>query len=173
MKRFLKIVLPIIFTCFICFLGYQIISKINHKNKVAQNIKSIPEFFYKDIKGDLFSNQNLKKDTPTLFIYFNSECEYCNEEAEMIQENAAKFQNIQLIFISFEQPELIKKFAIKHQLISYDNIHFLYDNKVTFSTTFDVKSLPCLVLYDKNQKLIEKIKGQTKTEILLKKLTSE
>lgn len=173
MKRFLKIVLPLLFTCFICFLGYQIISKINHKKEVAENIKTIPEFSYKNINGGVFNNQDIKINTPILFIYFNSECEYCNEEAEMIKENVEKFQNVQLIFVSFEKPEFIKTFATKHQLTSYDNIHFLWDNKVTFSTTFDVNSLPCLVLYDKNQKLIEKIKGQTKTKILLKKLTSE
>ena len=54
--------------------------------------------------------------------------------------------------------------------MAYDKINFLSDTKVSFATTFDVKSLPCLVLYDKNQQLIEKIKGQTKAEILIKKL---
>lgn len=173
MKRFLKIVLPIIFTCLICFLGYLIISKINHKKEAAENIKTIPKFSFRNINGGLFTNQDIKINTPTLFVYFNTECEFCNEEAKMIKENIQKFKNIQLIFVSFEQPELIKTFATKHQLNSYPNIYLLYDNKVTFATTFDVNSLPCLVFYDKNQKLIEKIKGQTKIEILLKKLTSE
>lgn len=173
MKRFLKIALPFLFTCLISFLGYQIISKINHKKEVAENIKNIPGFSYKNINGDFFTNQDIKINTPTLFVYFNSECEYCNKEAVMIRENVEKFQKVQLIFISFEKPEHIKRFAIRNQLYSYSNIHFLWDYKVTFSTTFDVNSLPCLVLYDKNQKLIEKIKGQKKIEILLKKLTSE
>ena len=88
----------------------------------------------------------------------------------MIKENIEKFSNFQLIFVSFEQPELIKTFAEKHQLINYDKINFLSDTKVSFAPTFDVKSLPCLVLYDKNRQLIEKIKGQIKPEILLKKL---
>jgi peroxiredoxin len=173
MKRFLKIILPIIFTCLICFLGYLIISKINHKKEAAEKIKTIPKFSYRSINGGLFTNQHIKMNTPTLFVYFNTECEFCNEEAKMIKENIQKFKNIQLIFVSFEQPELIKVFATKHQLTSYYNIHFLCDNKVSFAATFDVSSLPCLVLYDRNQKLIEKIKGQTKTEIILKKLTPE
>jgi hypothetical protein len=75
-----------------------------------------------------------------------------------------------LVFVSFEKPALIKAFAAKHQLTTYDNVTFLSDSKVSFATTFDVKSLPCLVLYDKNQKLIEKIKGQTKVETIVKKL---
>lgn len=151
-------------------MGYKVVSKINHKKEVAENIKTIPVFSYENIKGGVFTHENLKKDTPTLFIYFNSECKYCNEEAQMIQESIVLLQDLQLVFISFEKPALIKAFATKKQLTTYDNINFLSDTKVTFSTTFDVQSLPCLVLYDKNQKLIEKIKGQTKVETLVKKL---
>lgn len=173
MKKYFKITLVLTFISILAFFVYQIIIRINYKEEVAENIKSIPEFSYKNTNGGTFSNQNLKCDTATLLIYFNSECEYCNEEAEMIKENTEKLNNVEIIFVSFEQPEIIKKFAIKHQLTSNDNIHFLCDHKITFATTFDVKSLPCLVLYDKDQKLLAKIKGQTKIEILLKKLTSE
>jgi thioredoxin-related protein len=88
----------------------------------------------------------------------------------MIQERIEQFTPHQLVFVSFEKPEKIESFAKKYNLQNYDNIHFVCDTKVTFATTFDVQSLPCLVLYDKNQQLIEKIKGQTKVEALLKKL---
>jgi thioredoxin-related protein len=91
----------------------------------------------------------------------------------MIKENIEKFKDFQLVFISFEKSDLIKAFATKYKLNNYVNITFLSDTKVSFSTTFDVKSLPCLVLYDKNQRLIEKIKGQTKAETLIKKLNKE
>jgi peroxiredoxin len=170
MKKYLKIILPVLFMGLFGFLIFQITSKINHKKEVAENIKTIPKFSFQNINGGVFTDQNIIKNTPTIFIYFNSECEFCNEEAEMIKENLEKFSNFQLIFVSFEQPELIKTFAEKHQLINYDKINFLSDTKVSFAPTFDVKSLPCLVLYDKNRQLIEKIKGQIKPEILLKKL---
>jgi thioredoxin-related protein len=83
------------------------------------------------------------------------------------------FADFQLCFISFEKTEQIKEFANKYQLNTYDNVHFLCDSKVTFAATFDVKSMPCLVLYNKDQKLIEKIKGQVKAETILKKLNAE
>lgn len=170
MKKYLKIIIPIAFISLLLFLSYQIVSKINHKKEVAANIKTIPAFKYQNLKGESFSNKNLKTDTATLFIYFNSECEYCNQETKMIQERINEFTRYQLVFVSFEKPELIKTFAHKYNLLNYDNIHFVCDTKVTFATAFDVQSLPCLVLYDKNQQLIEKIKGQTKVETLVKKL---
>jgi len=173
MKTSLKSILILLFIGILVFLGFQITSKIDHKNKVAHNIKTIPDFTYQNINGNVFTNEDLKKETATIFIYFNTECEYCDHEAQMIEENITKLKKIQLVFVSFEKPEQIKKFAQKHQLTTYDNVYFLCDNKVTFAVTFDVNSLPCLVLYDKNQNLIEKFKGQTSIKILLKKMNTQ
>ncbi len=173
MKKYLKVIIPILFVGLFGFLIFQITSKIKHKMEVAENIKTIPSFNFQNVNGGRFTNENLIKNTPTLFIYFNSECEFCNEEAEMIQQNIDKFSTIQLVFVSIENPDKIKEFAIHHKLINYDKINFLSDTKVSFAPTFDVKSLPCLVLYDKDQHLIEKIKGQIKPELLIEKLTTK
>ena len=170
MKKQLKTILVLSFISIMSYFVYHIYTKIQYKKEVAAHIKTIPQFEYLNTKGGVFTNQNLKKDTPTLFIYFNTECGFCNEEAQMIQQNIEKFAAVQLIFISFEKPKAITAFAAKHRLNGYRNVYFLCDTQVTFATTLDIKSLPCLVLYNKNQQLIEKIKGQTKTEILIKKL---
>lgn len=69
MKNVLKTFLILLFLSLLLFLTYKVISKIKHKNEVVQNIKSIPEFSFQDLKGELFSNQNLKKIVqPFLFI---------------------------------------------------------------------------------------------------------
>ncbi len=170
MKKYFKILLPILFLAGLAFLGYQIISKIQYKNQVAINIKTIPKFEYQNIKGGNFNNSNLAANTPTVFLYFNTECEFCNEEAKMIQDNIQKFATMQLIFVSFEKTAAIKSFSKIHKLNTHDNVYFLCDSKATFATTFDVKSLPCIVLYNKNHQLIEKIKGQTKAQTILKKI---
>jgi thioredoxin-related protein len=91
----------------------------------------------------------------------------------MIEQNIDKFFPIQLIFVSIENTFKIKEFASHHKLINYDKINFLSDTQVSFAPTFDVKSLPCLVLYDKDQHLIEKIKGQIRPEVLIEKLTTK
>lgn len=173
MRKPIKIILTLLFISIFVFLGYRIVNKINYKNEVKKHIKTIPVFLYQNIKGKTFTNENLKKGTPTIFIYFNTDCEHCNTEAQTIKETITKFKGIELIFVSFEKPQLIKKFAERHQLNNYDNVYFLYDSKVTFAPTFDVNSIPCIVLYDKNHQLIEKIKGQTKPEVLIKKLNAE
>ncbi|BDB54877.1 hypothetical protein GENT5_11820 [Flavobacterium ammoniigenes] len=173
MQKHLKIIIPFLFVGLFGSLIFQITSKIKHKKEVAENIKTIPNFDFQNVNGGRFTNENLIKNAPTLFVYFDSECEFCNEEAEMIKQNIDKFSTFQLIFVSIENPDKIKDFAINHKLINYDKINFLSDTKISFAPTFDVKSLPCLVLYDKDQHLIEKIKGQIKPEVLIKKLTTK
>ena len=169
MKRTLKIILPILVISLLAFMGYKVVSKINHKKQVAENIKKMPAFSYVTLENKIFTQKSLVQSTPTLFIYFNSECDFCNHEAEMVQQNIEQLKDIQVVFISYEPVEKIKQFATKFNLLHHDNIHFLSDSKITFATTFDVKSMPCLVLYDKDNNLIEKIKGQVKIETVLQK----
>lgn len=170
MKKYVKMGIVLLLISVFAYFGYNVVSKINHKKEIAENIKTIPNFEYLDLKGEVFTEKNIKTNTPTMFVYFNSECEFCNEEANMIRENIEALKNVQIIFVSFQTQNEITTFATKHQLLNYGNISFLRDSKVSFATTFDVSSLPCLVLYDKDKNLIEKIKGQTKVNALLKKL---
>jgi peroxiredoxin len=170
MKKTLKIILPILVISLLAFMGYKVVSKINHKKQVAENIKKMPAFSYFTLNNEIFTNENLEKEKPTLFIYFNSECDFCNHEVEMVQQNIEQLKAIQVVFISYEPIEKIKQFASKFKLLNHANIYFLSDSKITFATTFDVKSMPCLVLYDKDNNLIEKIKGQVKIETVLEKL---
>lgn len=173
MRKYLKIIIPVFILGAVGFMGCKVITKINQKAAVAENIKTIPEFSYKTIEGKPFSKQDLKDDTPTVFLYFNSDCEHCQSEAEQIRDNIEKFANAQLVFISFEEPQKITAFATKYKLIGYDKITFLCDKQVSFAITFDVKSLPTVVIYDKNKKLVEKIKGEVKIENILKKITAK
>ena len=173
MKKTLKIILPILVISLLAFMGYKVVSKINHKKQVAENIKKMPAFSYFTLENKIFTNENLEEGKPTLFIYFNSECDFCNHEAEMVQQNIEQLKAIQVVFISYEPIEKIKQFATKFKLLNHANISFLSDSKISFATTFDVTSMPCLVLYDKENNLIEKIKGQVKIETVLNKFTSK
>ena len=142
------------------YLGYNIITKAKEKNEIAKQLQTIPKFKLKTLDNLSFSNANLKQNTSTIFIYFNSECEYCQHEAESISNNLNKFKNVQFIFVSFEQTEAIKKFAKLYKLDSQENIIFLEDKKGEFSTIFNANSIPYILIYNQNNKLIKKHNGQ-------------
>ena len=169
MKKYIKIIVPLFSIIFI-FLCFQTIKKINNKKKSADRINTIPSFSFKLTDGKDFTKDNLRKNTPTVFVYFNSECEFCQSETAQISDKVDSFAQTQLLFISFEQPKVIEDFSKKNKLNNYGNIHFLYDRKMDFSKIFDVNTLPSTVIYDNNNKLIEKIKGPISAEQLLEML---
>lgn len=173
MKKFLKIILPIFVLAILVFLSYRVWDKIQYKNEVEENTEILPDFSYQNIQGSSFKKQDLNKNLPVVFIYFNSECEYCQHEARDIKENIPAFKNAQLLFVSTEKPERIEEFAQTYKLNRYDNIYFLYDERGHFARTFDANSIPFLAIYNKDDQLVKKIKGQTTVSTILAALEKD
>ena len=170
LKTCFKILILIILFSALSFMVYKVIYKINYKAEVAEDIKTMPPFSFKTMGGTVFSNQDLKPNTSTIFINFNSTCEYCQHEAEQIKADIDQLKTVQLMFISEETPKQINDFAINYNLLEHDNITFLQDTDARFASIFDANSLPTLIIYGKNNQLIEKIKGQVKIPLILKLL---
>jgi peroxiredoxin len=166
MKKILKITITLVLLGILSFLGYKIITKLNHKKEVAKRTKIIPNFSFRTLAGKEFTQRDLKA-LPTIFVYFNSDCDYCQAEATKIQKHLRDFKNTQILFVSFDNKEGIQKFAKDYKLDKEANITFLEDSKDEFSTTFDVNSIPYIVVYDENKQMLKKIKGATKVSNIL------
>ena len=54
------------------------------------------------LKEELFSNKNLKPNQSTIFIYFNSECDFCQHEAQTISNHIDKFNAVQFVFSGYQ-----------------------------------------------------------------------
>ncbi|MBC3757256.1 redoxin domain-containing protein [Hyunsoonleella sp. SJ7] len=168
MKKIFKFVIPILILVVLFFLGYSVIGKIQYKTEVESLLQTIPEFQFATLEGMDFSNSNLKQNLPTVFIYFNTECGYCQHEAQNIGSNIPQFKNAQLIFVSTETTEAIAQFAKTYQLHNTPNITFLHDTAYHFSNRFDATCVPYVLIYNAKQELVKKHKGQLKAETILK-----
>ncbi|WP_397447185.1 TlpA family protein disulfide reductase [Polaribacter sp. R77954] len=166
MKKKKRIVLVIFLICIVGFLGYKITSKLNHKKEVLERTKKIPNFSFLNINSNSYSNKNLPN-KPIVFVYFNSDCDYCQSEAAKIQERLVDFKEIQLVFVSFEGQESIISFAKQYNLYDKENVVFLEDKKGVFSQIFDVNSIPYIVVYDADKNFLQKFKGATKIDDIL------
>ncbi len=170
MKKKLKIIIPIIALLLLGYLGYKLITKIQQKEEVAITLQTVPNFFFQNLDKTEFSNKNLEQNKATIFIYFNSECDYCQHEAENIAENLHLFKEVQILFVSAEPIITIKAFAENYNLNKSNSVKFLYDNTDTFATKFDANSIPYILIYNVNKELVKKQKGQLKTTAILKTL---
>jgi peroxiredoxin len=167
MRNQFKIIISLSLISVITFLGYNIWTKLNYKKEVAEGIRVIPKFSFRNIDGQVFTQKNVSKTGPKLFIYFNSECNYCQTEVKQIQENLHQLKDAQLIFVSFEDTKKIKAFATEYSLQNEQNIVFLKDKDFIFEDLFDAKTIPHMLLYSKDNHLIKKFKGLTKIEYVI------
>jgi peroxiredoxin len=169
-KKHLKLILLAIVLGGVSYLGFQLGSKIIEKDTITKRIETIPEFNFFKLDNAQFNKQDLKKELPTVFIYFNSKCDYCEHEARDISTNVEGLKDIQIVFISPEPIEVIQQFSENYQLNNISNITFLNDNTNHFYTQFGASSIPYVVIYNKEQQLIKAHKGQLNTKGILKAL---
>jgi peroxiredoxin len=169
-KKSILIIVLISVLGLLSYLGFIVISKAKEKNQIAKQLEIIPEFVFLTLEKQPFSKANLKPDINTIFIYFNSKCDFCQHEAQSISENLDSFKNVQFIFVSTEPIATIKQFSEQYHLNNKQNITFLHDNLNNFSSRFDANNIPYLLIYDQNQKLIKKHKGQLNTKGILRAL---
>ena len=165
-----KNIVIVIIVSLLSYLGYNIITKVKEKNKITKQLQTLPKFKLKTLENVSFSNSDLKQNTSTIFIYFNSDCDFCHHEAKSISQNLKKFKNVQFVFVSFEETEAIKKFSELQKLNNQQNIIFLEDKKGEFSTQFDANSIPYILIYNQNNELIKKHKGQLNANGILRVL---
>lgn len=102
MKKIIKILLIALFLGLFSLVIYQIFQKIQHKKEVAAHIQQLPNFAFPTIHGDIYTHDNIPKNKPIIIVYYNSECDFCNEEAQMIKENIHQLAQTTILFISFE-----------------------------------------------------------------------
>lgn len=166
MRKNIKIVIGIVLVSLVCFLGYNIINKLQYKKMVAHRIQQIPSFSFLTLTGKKYTDAQLPKKT-IIFMYFNSDCDYCQSEAVKIQEHLNDFNNTQWVFVSYESTGKIQEFASTYKLNNLKNVLFLEDKKAVFATIFNANTIPFIVIYDSDKKLLKQFKGATSIKSLL------
>ena len=171
MKRFIKISIPVLLFLGIGFVLFKSFKKIEHKKQIEQQIQKMPQLDFEDIQTGLqFTNQNLKRNTPTLLIYFNTECEHCQYEISEISESIEQFESVQIVMISIEEPEILLSYFANSKLLNRENVFILYDQDLRFERIFGNCPFPTIFIYDKNLELVKQFKGEVKIEAILKYL---
>ena len=169
-RKILTLLFGIMILSSLVLLGNNVYQKIKHKSVVIKNIQQVPAFSFETIDGQLFTHRNLVNKSK-IFIYFNSECEYCQSEAEQFAAHIEKLKDVQLIFVSSETSKRITEFAKTYGLLHHSNILFLSDPEHHFTRLFNVNIVPFMAVYDAKNKLITTYKGATKVETVLQELS--
>lgn len=168
MKRtVVKKVIIVVVVLFLVVMGVQVLKKLQHKEQVQQALAILPDFNFYTLEGASFTNAQLPQNNKIVFIYFNTECEYCFYETKDISEQLERFKATTLLLVSNEKKEAIKAFAIKQNLQDKSQVIFLQDSTYTFAKQFEANSIPYILVYDEQGRLLLRHKGQLRAEKLL------
>lgn len=128
---------------------------------------TVPPFTVVTTDSTNFTKEELRRNTPTLIMYFNPGCDHCKHQTDSIIANMDQFKKMQIVMASYAQPEEISTFYTEHNLESYANIHVGRDTKYFFQPFYKIMNLPFLALYDKKGKLLTTFEGTTPIAKLL------
>lgn len=107
----------------------------------------------------IFTDKQLKKNTPLLFILFSPDCEHCKKETEELIRNIDSLKNIQIVMATFMPFGKMKEFYDGYRLNRFSNITVGYDIQHILATYYRISYTPFVALYDKKGNLIEGFQG--------------
>ncbi len=158
MKKKLLILFGLLVVGLLSWMGYSSIRKLDQQSKSEEIVESL---------NSLTSNLGLKEINnyqPTIFMYFNSDCHFCQWEIKELQENITEFRDYQLLLASFEPEDEAIQFLKEHNLAEY----YVNVNPDLLTSTI-MGGVPQTFIY-KNGELQKHFKGEVKIEAILKVL---
>lgn len=137
--------------------------------------QQIPMFtFYKVKSGISFTNQDIPKGKKTVFILFDPSCSHCRSEAAALGKNYDKIKNVNIYFVSMNDPALMASFleTFAKELVGKSNVEVLYDKNQEFIQKIHVpKQFPANYVYSADNKLQTHWDGDKNINEIIKEYT--
>ena len=107
------------------------------------------------------------KDTPTLIVLFNPDCDHCQYEAEQLQERHREFARAGVYLLTTETPARAQAFARHYGLDTLAMMHVGTLSREESYLMFGPTSVPHIFIYSPDGSLRKEYKGETKIDALL------
>lgn len=137
----------------------------------ATPVASIPAFtFYKVKSGISFNNEDISKGKNTVFILFDPSCGHCQQEAGELSKNYDKIKDVNLYFVSMNDPALMVTFlkTFGPDLEDKENVEMLYDKNQEFIRKFHIPNqFPANYVYGSDGQIKEYWDGAKKTDEII------
>jgi len=111
--------------------------------------KTMPPFKIQLTDKSFFSAKDIKKDVPTMLVYFSPTCEHCQEFTKHMLEKSNAFKKLQIIMVTYLPLTDIKKFETDFQLEKYSNIKTGSEgNTFLVPKFYDIRTFPFIALFN-------------------------
>jgi len=117
----------------------------------AFNIRKIPD-------SSSFTNTMLQKNKATILVFFDPDCDHCQEATKNFIASIDRFKDVQLLMVTIYDFTRIKKFYKDFKIADYPNITVTRDAAFDLPRFYAVHSIPDVYVYDKSGKLMRHYK---------------
>ena len=128
-------------------------------------VNDLPMLNIKKTDGDIVMLHDVQG--KTVLIFFNPDCDHCQNEARQISERKQIFRDYAVYFISVDSMQNIMKFADEHKLKEANFYFAQTEGGQVLNTVGPLPSVPAIFIYN-NKKLVKKFEGEVKLEELMK-----
>ncbi|MBM3177735.1 MAG: redoxin domain-containing protein [Bacteroidetes bacterium] len=167
MKQFLTLTL-IAVLFFSCKQESQKEATTTDTTSVAQQFPEVPPLQpYLELKDIAGSSFNVKDLSGTFAImFFNPDCDHCQDEARSIHNFKNQFKSQQLYFVSIDSMENIVRFRKDYDLME-PYFHFAQGQvEQIVNAVGPIPGVPCTFIY-RDGKLVTRLQGESKPEEIL------
>ena len=132
----------------------------------------LPDFAFRSAAdSSAFTCTRLVKGKPVVVIFFDPDCDHCQQEATWISEQIEKFSKINLLFVSWGEMKPIRGFAEKYfskVKITPGMINFTKDTQYKIDKWFGDSPVPSIHIYGSDWKHRQSFFNETGVEEILK-----
>lgn len=167
MKRKIIIGLVAVFVLFTAFMVVRFVKTLQEKENLNAKMQQLPLFSVTDINGNGLTNEHIAKENWAVFVFFHSDCHYCQSEAEQLQGLQSELQDITFIWISSEEPKTLEAFQKTYKL---EHIAFVSDAEQQLSLAWGISVTPQFLIYTPKGKLFKNHKGALRIDNLISQI---
>jgi peroxiredoxin len=158
------------FTSVICYFIYKIFDRQSKNEQIKSTKEYLPKFEFYQLDTSKFSSTSINKNNSVIIIHFNTVCDHCQAEAQLIHQNIKALKKSHIIMVAPNSPLEISSF-IKHYGISqHPEIIVLWDKENRFVNWFGPSPFPSMYIYDSKQHLVKEYHGEVKIEAITRYL---
>lgn len=164
MRKILITILILVVAALTAFFLSGILEKQNEIGNTLRTRQKIDWFTdYIETQMDVQMIPNI----PTVFIFFNPDCEFCQKVAEIFKKQRDSLGDVQWFWISDASPVSIDEFVERYKFDQISDLIVIRDSNHILSNKAQVTFLPQIFIYDHTGRLVKEFKGETRLSAIL------
>ena len=128
----------------------------------------IPDFRFYDMDNKPVTRLSLVPNVPTIFFYFDPDCDHCQLISTMITTHKELFKGMTLVLVSWAEVDAIKAFPAKYFVGYPGTLIVTKDTEYKIDKWFGYSETPSIYVYNKTYKRTASFKDEVEAEILVK-----